>query len=75
MRYLIGTYSSAVRACRNEVAQREKLLQFAVGGSEDLTGSRWGRQTFQWLAHPYTACARRSSPSGKPIRRRRRSTS
>ncbi|RZN33586.1 ABC transporter substrate-binding protein [Bradyrhizobium sp. Leo121] len=55
MRYFIGAYSSAVGLAESEVAQREKLLQFAAGGSEDFTGSRCGRYTFQWSAHPYTA--------------------
>jgi branched-chain amino acid transport system substrate-binding protein len=55
MRYFIGAYSSAVGLAEAEVAQREKLLQFAAGGSEDFTGSRCGRYTFQWSAHPYTA--------------------
>lgn len=55
MRYFIGAYSSAVGLAESEVAQREKLLQFAAGGSEDFTGSRCGRCTFQWSAHPYTA--------------------
>ena len=55
MRYFIGAYSRAVGLAESEVAQREKLLQFAAGGSEDFTGSRCGRYTFQWSAHPYTA--------------------
>lgn len=55
MRYFIGAYSSAVGLAESEVAQREKLLQFAAGGSEDFTGARCGRYTFQWSAHPYTA--------------------
>jgi len=55
MRYFVGAYSSAVGLAESEVAQREKLLQFAGGGSEDFTGSRCGRFTFQWSAHPYTA--------------------
>jgi branched-chain amino acid transport system substrate-binding protein len=55
MRYFIGAYSSAVGLAESEVAQREKLLQFAAGGSEDFTGARCGRYTFQWSAHAYTA--------------------
>ncbi|WP_163364786.1 ABC transporter substrate-binding protein, partial [Escherichia coli] len=55
MRFFLGAYSSAVGLAESEVAQREKLLQYAAGGSEDFTGSRCGRYTFQWSAHPYTA--------------------
>ena len=73
MRYFIGAYSSAVGLAESEVAQREKLLQFAAGGSEDFTGTRCGRYTFQWSAHPYTAIratleyVRKSFPQKKTI--------
>lgn len=55
MHYFLGAFSSAVGLAESEIAQREKVLQFAAGGSEDFTGSRCGRYTFQWSAHPYTA--------------------
>ena len=73
MRYFIGAYSSAVGFAESEIAQREKLLQFAAGGSEDFTGARCGRYTFQWSAHPYTAMratleyARKAFPQKKTI--------
>lgn len=73
MRFFLGAYSSAVGLAESEVAQREKLLQYAAGGSEDFTGSRCGRYTFQWSAHPYTAVratlehVRKAHPDKKKI--------
>ena len=50
-----GNYSSAVGLAQSEIANKQKVLQYAAGGSEDFTGSRCSRYTFQWSASPYTA--------------------
>lgn len=50
-----GAYSSAIGLAESAVARREKVLQYAAGGSEDFTGARCSRYTFQWSANPYTA--------------------
>ncbi len=55
LRYFGGNFSSAVGLAEAEVAQREKVVQYAAGGSEDFTGSRCNSYTFQWSAHGYTA--------------------
>ena len=54
MRYFIGAYSSAVGLAESK-GPGAKSWQFAAGRSEDFTGARCGRYTFQWSAHPYTA--------------------
>jgi branched-chain amino acid transport system substrate-binding protein len=55
LQYFGGNFSSAVGLAQLEVAQQEKVLQYAAGGSEDFTGSRCSPYTFQWSAHAYTA--------------------
>jgi branched-chain amino acid transport system substrate-binding protein len=54
-RYFNGNYSSAVGLAQSEIAQKRKVLQYAAGGSEDFSGSRCNRYTFQWSANAYTA--------------------
>ena len=55
VKFFNGNYSSAVGLAESEVAQKRKVLQYAAGGSEDFTGSRCSRYTFQWSANAYTA--------------------
>ncbi|MGI4945955.1 MAG: ABC transporter substrate-binding protein [Janthinobacterium lividum] len=50
-----GNYSSDIGLAESAVARRDKVLQYAAGGSEDFTGARCSRYTFQWSANPYTA--------------------
>jgi branched-chain amino acid transport system substrate-binding protein len=50
-----GNYASDIGLAESAVARREKVLQYAAGGSEDFTGARCSRYTFQWSANPYTA--------------------
>ncbi len=50
-----GNYSSDIGLAESAIARREKVLQYAAGGSEDFTGARCSRYTFQWSANPYTA--------------------
>jgi branched-chain amino acid transport system substrate-binding protein len=39
----------------SEVAKRKKVLHYFSGGTEDISGSRCHRYSFQWAASPYTA--------------------
>jgi branched-chain amino acid transport system substrate-binding protein len=39
----------------SEVAKRKKVLHLFSGGTEDISGSRCHRYSFQWAASPYTA--------------------
>lgn len=50
-----GNYSSDIGLAESQIAKRQKVLQYAAGGSEDFTGSRCSRYTFQWSANAYTA--------------------
>ncbi|MBL28724.1 MAG: hypothetical protein CMM50_14350 [Rhodospirillaceae bacterium] len=55
VKYFAGNFSSSVGLAQSEIATREKVLQYAAGGSEDFTGERCSRYTFQWSANAYTA--------------------
>lgn len=50
-----GNYASDIGLAESAIARRQKVLQYAAGGSEDFTGARCSRYTFQWSANPYTA--------------------
>lgn len=50
-----GNYASDIGLAESSIARRQKVLQYAAGGSEDFTGARCSRYTFQWSANPYTA--------------------
>ena len=39
----------------SEVAKRKKVLHLFSGGTEDISGARCHRYSFQWAASPYTA--------------------
>ncbi len=52
---MIGPWSSGVALAVSEVAKRKKVLHFFSGGTEDISGSRCHRYSFQWAASPYTA--------------------
>src|SRR5215475_3251736 len=54
-RFMIGPWSSGVALAVSEVAKRKKVLHFFSGGTEDISGSRCHRYSFQWAASPYTA--------------------
>lgn len=55
VKYFAGNFSSSVGLAQSEIAAREKVVQYAAGGSEDFTGERCSRYTFQWSASAYTA--------------------
>jgi branched-chain amino acid transport system substrate-binding protein len=54
-RFLVGPWSSGVALAVSEVAKRKKVLHFFSGGTEDISGARCHRYSFQWAASPYTA--------------------
>jgi branched-chain amino acid transport system substrate-binding protein len=54
-KYIIGPWSSGVALAVSEVAKRKKTFQYFSGGTEDISGARCHRYSFQWAASPYTA--------------------
>ena len=54
-RFMIGPWSSGVALAVSEVAKRRKVLHVFSGGTEDISGARCHRYSFQWAASPYTA--------------------
>jgi len=54
-RFMIGPWSSGVALAVSEVAKRRKVLHLFSGGTEDISGARCHRYSFQWAASPYTA--------------------
>jgi branched-chain amino acid transport system substrate-binding protein len=54
-RFMIGPWSSGVGLAVSEVAKRRKVVHLFSGGTEDLSGARCHRYSFQWAASPYTA--------------------
>ncbi len=53
--FIIGPWSSGVALAVSEVAKRRKVLHYFSGGTEDISGARCHRYSFQWAANPYTA--------------------
>src|SRR4029077_3978255 len=54
-KFIIGPWSSGVALAVSEVAKRKKVFHYFSGGTEDISGSRCHRYSFQWAASPYTA--------------------
>ncbi len=54
-RFVIGPWSSGVALAVSEVAKRKKVLHLFSGGTEDISGARCHKYSFQWAASPYTA--------------------
>ena len=54
-KFVIGPWSSGVALAVSEVAKRKKVVHLFSGGTEDISGSRCHRYSFQWAASPYTA--------------------
>ena len=54
-KFIIGPWSSGVALAVSEVAKRRKVLHLFSGGTEDISGARCHRYSFQWAASPYTA--------------------
>ena len=54
-KFMIGPWSSGVALAVSEVAKRKKVLHLFSGGTEDISGARCHRYSFQWAASPYTA--------------------
>src|SRR5712691_6226492 len=47
-RFIVGPWSSGVALAVSEVAKRKKVLHLFSGGTEDISGSRCHRYSFQW---------------------------
>ena len=54
-KFVIGPWSSGVALAVSEVAKRKKVFHIFSGGTEDISGARCHRYSFQWAASPYTA--------------------
>jgi len=54
-KFVIGPWSSGVALAVSEVAKRKKVYHIFSGGTEDISGARCHRYSFQWAASPYTA--------------------
>jgi len=54
-KFIVGPWSSGVALAVSEVAKRKKVLHLFSGGTEDISGARCHRYSFQWAASPYTA--------------------
>lgn len=55
VQYVIGPWSSGVALAVTEVAKKNKVAYYFSGGTEDLSGKRCHRYTFQWAANAWTA--------------------
>src|SRR5688500_11167243 len=49
-RFMIGPWSSGVALAVSEVAKRKKVVHLFSGGTEDISGARCHRYSFQWAA-------------------------
>jgi branched-chain amino acid transport system substrate-binding protein len=54
-KFIVGPWSSGVALAVSEVAKRKKVVHLFSGGTEDISGARCHRYSFQWAASPYTA--------------------
>src|SRR5258705_5340312 len=54
-KFVIGPWSSGVGLAVPEVERRKKVVPPYSGGTEDISGTRCHRYSFQWAASPYTA--------------------
>src|SRR5215475_1354895 len=54
-KFVVGPWSSGVALAVSEVAKRKKVVHLFSGGTEDISGARCHRYSFQWAASPYTA--------------------
>ena len=55
VKFVIGPWSSGVALAVAEVARRRKVFHYFSGGTEEISGKRCHRYSFQWAASPYTA--------------------
>jgi len=54
-RFIVGPWSSGVALAVVEVAKNKKVMHWFSGGTEDVSGKRCNRYSFQWAASPWTA--------------------
>src|SRR3989475_2797878 len=55
VKFIIGPWSSGVALAVSEVAKRKKVFHYFSRGTEDISGARCHKYSFQWAASPYTA--------------------
>ena len=55
VKFMVGPWSSGVGLAVSDIAQKNKVMYAFSGGTEDLSGKRCHRYTFQWAAPAYTA--------------------
>jgi len=55
VKFVVGPWSSGVGLAVAEVAKNNKVMYAFSGGTEDLSGKRCNRYTFQWAAPAYAA--------------------
>lgn len=55
VKFMVGPWSSGVGLAVSDVAHKNKVMYAFSGGTEDLSGKRCNRYTFQWAAPAYTA--------------------
>lgn len=72
-KYMLGPWSSGVALALSEVAKNRKVLHYFSGGTEDISGKRCHRYSFQWAANAWTAMNAvldgflRENPSAKKL--------
>lgn len=55
VKFIIGPWSSGVALAVSEVAKNRKVLHYFSGATEDISGKRCHRYSFQWAANAWTA--------------------
>ena len=55
VKFIVGPWASGVALAVTEVAQKNKVMYWFSGGTEDISGKRCHRYAFQWAAPAYTA--------------------
>lgn len=73
VKFVVGPWSSGVGLAVSDIAQKNKVMYAFSGGTEDLSGKRCHRYTFQWAAPAYTAVDanlayfKKNNPNAKSI--------
>jgi branched-chain amino acid transport system substrate-binding protein len=55
VKIIVGPWSSGVALAVSEVAKNKKVVHYFSGGTEDISGKRCHRYSFQWAANAWTA--------------------
>ena len=54
-KFVVGPWASGVALAVTEMAAKNKVMYVYSGGTEDISGKRCNRYSFQWAAPAYTA--------------------